>query len=93
MGVAVSGGIDGIVCSAQELGTVKKTFSDMFCVTPGLKMGINECDYRPEQKRDGDPRWAYQQGSNLLVMGRDIYQAQDPVQKVADIEKWCLSKG
>ena len=79
-------GIDGFVSSANELPILKKAYSDLFCVTPGLKMG----DSHKDQKRTADPRWAYQQGSNLLVMGRDIYQAEDPIKQIDEIEKWCL---
>ena len=80
-------GIDGFVSSANELPMLKKAYPDLFCVTPGLKMGNGQED----QKRSGDPCWAYQQGSDLLVIGRDIYQAKDPVKQIDEIEKWCLS--
>ena len=84
--VAVAGGIDGIVCSAVEVGNVKKVHPNLFCVTPGLKMAGSQSD----QKRSSDPKFAYQQGSDLLVIGRDIYEAPDMAAKIDEIEKWCL---
>jgi orotidine-5'-phosphate decarboxylase len=86
--LAIKSGIDGIVCSAQELGRVKANNSQLFCVTPGLKMP--QGDDHEDQARTGNPRWAYQQGSDLLVMGRDIYEAKDPVKQVESIVKLCL---
>jgi len=80
-------GIDGCVSSVNELPMLKKAYPDAFLVTPGLKMGKGT---QEDQKRSSNPRWAYEQGSNLMVMGRDIYQASDPVKQVEDIEKWCL---
>lgn len=87
--VAVVSGISGIVCSAQEVGNIKKSYPGLFCVTPGLKMGLGN---QPDQKRSSDPKFAYQEGSDLLVMGREIYDSENMVRRIDEIEQHCLSK-
>ena len=63
--------LDAIVCSAQEVGIVRKVFKKEI-ITPGirfnskLKLNIND------QKRVLTPKQAYKNGSDWLVIGRPI---------------------
>lgn len=70
-------GLDGVVCSAHEVAKIKKaTGEDFVCLTPGIRpSGASTGD----QKRVMTPADAAQIGSDYIVVGRPITQAQDPV--------------
>ncbi|HGR7152770.1 TPA: orotidine-5'-phosphate decarboxylase [Streptococcus pneumoniae] len=70
-------GLDGVVCSAQEVQVIKQaTNPDCICLTPGIRpAGVAVGD----QKRVMTPADAYQIGSDYIVVGRPITQAEDPV--------------
>lgn len=70
-------GLDGVVCSAQEVQVIKQaTNPDFICLTPGIRpQGAAVGD----QKRVMTPADAYQIGSDYIVVGRPITQAEDPV--------------
>ena len=65
--LAKKAGLDGIVCSAQEVKYVKKVFKKEI-ITPGIRFKGNEND----QKRVMTPKDAYNIGSDWLVIGRPI---------------------
>ena len=70
-------GLDGVVCSAQEVEVIKQaTNPEFICLTPGIRpQGADVGD----QKRVMTPADAYQIGSDYIVVGRPITQAEDPV--------------
>ena len=70
-------GLDGVVCSAQEVQVIKQTTNpDFICLTPGIRpAGATVGD----QKRVMTPADAYQIGSDYIVVGRPITQAENPV--------------
>lgn len=69
-------GLDGVVCSAQEANLLKISFGDALkLVTPGIRLSSNNDD---DQKRICAPRQAIQNGSDYLVIGRPISQADKP---------------
>ncbi|MGT2716223.1 orotidine-5'-phosphate decarboxylase [Streptococcus respiraculi] len=78
-------GLDGVVCSAQEAEAIKQVTSDDFiCLTPGIRpQGATAGD----QKRMVSPADAYRIGSDYIVVGRPITQAEDPVQAYRAIYK------
>ncbi len=59
--------LDAIVCSAQEVKTVKKVFKKEI-ITPGIRFNKISND----QKRTLTPKQAYENGSDWLVIGRPI---------------------
>ena len=59
--------LDAIVCSAYEVGIVKKFFKKEI-ITPGIRFN-NKID---DQKRVVTPKQAYKSGSDWLVIGRPI---------------------
>ena len=76
-GLAASSGLDGVVCSAQEVPLVKAAGgSDFLTVTPGIRPAGSKAD---DQRRTLTPRQAIDQGSDYLVIGRPITQAEDPL--------------
>ena len=70
-------GLDGVVCSAQEVQLIKQaTNPDFICLTPGISPAVAAVG---DQKRVMTPADAYQIGSDYIVVGRPITQAEDPV--------------
>ena len=74
--LAEAAGLDGIVCSGHEVGAVHKQWKDGFFVVPGLRMAGNGSG---DQKRVVTPRQARDDGASVLVVGRPISRAEDPV--------------
>jgi orotidine-5'-phosphate decarboxylase len=76
-------GLDGVVCSAQESADLKSSLGmDFLLVTPGIRLSTDEAG---DQKRIVSPVVAVRKGSDYLVIGRPITQADDPVQKLLTI--------
>ena len=74
---AADSGLDGVVCSPIEAGKVHATCGDKFLtVTPGVRFAGGEVG---DQKRVTTPERAKEIGSDYIVVGRPITQAEDPV--------------
>ena len=69
-------GVDGIVCSAEEVASLRKLVGhQMHLVTPGIRpAGAASGD----QKRIMTPARAIAAGSDYLVVGRPVVEAADP---------------
>jgi len=69
-------GVDGIVCSPEEASALRKIVGDQIClVTPGVRpAGAATGD----QKRIMTPARAISAGSDYLVVGRPVIEAEDP---------------
>ncbi|OCG40039.1 orotidine-5'-phosphate decarboxylase [Gilliamella sp. Bif1-4] len=76
-------GLDGVVCSAKEVQSFKPRLgSDFKLVTPGIRpVGTNSDD----QRRIMTPQRAQAAGSDYLVIGRPITQAEDPAKALQTI--------
>ena len=75
-------GIDGIVCSGEEVAAAKAAWPEGFFVVPGVRpAGMDVGD----QKRVVTPRQALDDGASILVIGRPITAAPDPAQAIRDI--------
>ncbi len=81
--LAQNAGLDGIVCSGHEVGEVRKEWKEGFFVVPGLRLGGNAVG---DQKRVVTPRQARDDGASVLVVGRPISRADDPVEAARAIE-------
>ena len=74
---ASDAGLDGVVCSPLEAGKVHALCGGGFLtVTPGVRFAGGE---RGDQKRVTTPAQARELGSDYIVVGRPITQADDPV--------------
>jgi orotidine-5'-phosphate decarboxylase len=74
-------GIDGLVCSPEEAGAVRKVVGhQMHLVTPGIRPAGSATG---DQKRIMTPARAIAAGADYLVVGRPIVEAADP-KAVAD---------
>lgn len=77
-------GLDGIVCSAQEVKPLRDVIAQDFkLVTPGIRPADAEVG---DQKRIMTPSQAIQAGSDYLVIGRPITQAASPVEALQNID-------
>lgn len=70
-------GLDGVVCSPLEAGSIHaRCGADFLTVTPGVRFADGESG---DQKRVTTPERAQEIGSDYIVVGRPITQADDPV--------------
>lgn len=76
-------GLDGVVCSGNEVAAAHKLWPSGFFVVPGVRPSNGEIG---DQKRVVTPRAALDAGASILVVGRPITQATDPDQAVRAIE-------
>lgn len=81
--LAEASGLDGIVCSGHEVGHVKQQWKKGFFVVPGLRPAGSSVG---DQKRVVTPRQARDDGASVLVIGRPISRADDPVAAARAIE-------
>jgi orotidine-5'-phosphate decarboxylase len=83
--LAKSCGIDGVVCSAQEAGTMRARHGGAFrLVTPGIRLPDSKAD---DQSRTVTPLEAVRLGADYLVIGRPITQSRDPVAALESIRQ------
>ncbi len=74
---AKEAGLDGVVCSPLEAGMVKDACSkDFLTVTPGVRFADGEIG---DQVRVTTPARAKEIGSDYIVVGRPVTQADNPV--------------
>jgi orotidine-5'-phosphate decarboxylase len=83
--LARKAGLDGVVCSAQEIEIVRReTGPGFLIVTPGIRPAWAAAQ---DQKRIMTPAEAIAKGSDYLVVGRPVTQAASPreaFQKIVD---------
>lgn len=80
---AEEAGLDGIVCSVLEAADIREKFpEDFVIVTPGIRPAGSGID---DQKRVATPTRAAEAGSNYLVIGRPLYQADRPAEAASGI--------
>ena len=74
---AKAAGLGGVVCSPLEAGIIHKACGDDFLtVTPGIRFAGGDAG---DQARITTPAKARELGSDYIVIGRPITQADDPV--------------
>lgn len=74
---AMESGLDGVVCSPLEAGKVHEVCGGSFLtVTPGVRFADGDVG---DQVRITTPEKAKEIGSDYIVVGRPITQAEDPV--------------
>lgn len=75
---AAAAGLDGVVCSPLEAGKVHQVCGEGFLtVTPGIRFAGSDAG---DQVRITTPQRARELGSDYIVVGRPITQAEDPVE-------------
>jgi orotidine-5'-phosphate decarboxylase len=87
--VAAAAGAEGVVCSPLELGVVTKVAPELKKATPGIRPSGTTDD---DQSRIATPEGALQRGADLLVIGRPITAAADPVAAAEAISHRLLTR-
>jgi orotidine-5'-phosphate decarboxylase len=80
--LARDSGLDGIVCSGDEVGTVRDLWPEGFFVVPGVRPAGGDF---ADQKRVVTPNQAIADGASVIVVGRPITAAEDPARAIAEI--------
>jgi len=76
-------GLNGVVCSANELSILRKHLDeDFLLVTPGIRSSELEKD---DQKRISTASEALSNGADYIVIGREISNEIDPSEKIRQI--------
>ena len=81
--LAKEAGVDGVVCSGEEVGAAHKLWPKGFFVVPGVRLAGGAVG---DQKRVVTPRAAIDAGASILIVGRPITQAQNPDAAAREIE-------
>jgi len=82
-GLAKSAGMDGVVCSPQEIEILRQEYGrDLLIVTPGIRPAWATAQ---DQKRIMTPVEALRKGADYLVIGRPITGAVSPQEAFARI--------
>jgi orotidine-5'-phosphate decarboxylase len=75
--LAHEAGLDGVVCAPTEAAALRKRFGrDFLLVTPGIRPSGEAAG---DQRRVATPAEAVGHGADLLVVGRPITRAADPM--------------
>lgn len=73
--LAIDAGVDGVVCSAEEIARVRAIVGHGRIVVPGIRRGG---DTAGDQRRVATPEAAVAAGATHLVVGRPITDADEP---------------
>lgn len=83
--LAASSGMDGMVCSAEEVGSLRTEIGpEAILVVPGIRPAGASVD---DQRRIATPDDAIARGASLLVVGRPITRAAEPAAAASAILK------
>lgn len=89
--LSVDQGLDGVVCSPQEVVKIRSFVPTSFLtVTPGVRPASNKVS-GDDQRRTMTPQEAVQAGSNYLVIGRPITQSDNPLESLKTIHSQIAS--
>ncbi len=91
-GLARQCGLDGVVCSAHEIGRLRRELGpDFLLVVPGIRPAGAVLG---DQRRVMGPKEALDAGADVLVIGRPVTAARDPALAARDIaESLGISSG
>ncbi len=82
-GLAKTAGLDGVVCSPQEIEALRREFGPgLVIVTPGIRPAWAAAQ---DQKRIMTPAEAVAKGADYLVIGRPVTGAPDPGEAFARV--------
>jgi len=73
---AVEAGCGGLILAATDVHEAKQLAPRMLAVVPGIRMPTSEAH---DQARPSTPADAVREGADLLVIGRTVTEASDPV--------------
>ena len=73
---ALEGGCGGLVCAASDVREARQLAPRLRIVVPGIRPSDTD---RDDQARAATPREALDAGADLIVVGRPVTRAKDPV--------------
>ena len=82
--MVMKSGLTSLVCSGDELVPLRKRHPKAYLLTPGIRFTPSTTQ---DQKRVITPQKAIKEGASALVMGRSIYQSENPAQICAQLQK------
>ena len=83
--LAQNSGLDGVVCSAREIISLRRTLGNQFkLIVPGIRPKWCQPD---DQKRTMTPAEAVNDGADYIVIGRPITNATNPLDAASRITK------
>lgn len=80
--LAAEAGCSGIVCSAGELSEAHHYAPRLLRVTPGIRLPGDKVD---DQAKPASPDTALRDGADLIVIGRTVTGASDPIAAAAAV--------
>jgi len=82
---AKEAGLDGVVASPKEIKSIREACGeDFLIVTPGIRPAGSSTD---DQKRVCTPEQAISDGADFLVIGRPILNADNPSERLKEINE------
>lgn len=76
-GIAKNALLDGVVCSAWEISSIKEMYGrDFKVVVPGIRLADISLD---DQKRIATACYSFSKGADYIVVGRPIIKAEKPL--------------
>lgn len=79
---AVEAGCGGLILAADDVREAKQLAPRLLAVVPGIRMASSDSH---DQARPATPRYAFDVGADLLVVGRAVTAAPDPLQAAATL--------
>ena len=77
--------MDGVVCSAHEIESVRKVCGEKFLIiTPGIRL---EKNVKNDQARVLTPLAAFNKGTDYIVIGRPVMNSKNPKEEILNILK------
>lgn len=86
--VAMEGGCGGIVCAVGDVAEARQYAPRFTFVTPGIRTADAE---RHDQRHTATPAEAFAAGSDLIVVGRAVTAADDPMEAARSLVASVLS--
>ena len=81
--IAVESGIDGIICSPDEVKSIRESLgSNFYIATPGIRLPE---DLKSDQKRFSTPSKAIKDGADYIIVGRSITLKENITDAVKNI--------
>ncbi len=82
VGVVLEAGCGGLVCAASDLAIVRSLAPEVVTVVPGIRPAGVSAD---DQARPATPTSAIASGADVLVIGRAVTHADDPIKAAISI--------
>lgn len=83
--VAIEAGVQGLIASPLEVKMLRERFgAETIMICPGIR--VTPLREKDDQRRTSGAQMALQKGANFVVMGRSLWEAEDPLALVEEIE-------